>query len=121
MKKRAARPKRTTIAEDRRRAVSLDTIRDLKASLAHDPNRSTRARTLRELSRMPRKPFHPLDLYLRERHVSRERGAELLGMPLGYLNEVIRDWKRPPDAETIASMLGEDVDALFPVAQPYLH
>lgn len=121
MSKRPAHPKRTTISQDRSRAIALDTVRDLKASLAHDPKRTTRAQKLRELSRRPRKPFHPLDLYLRERRVSRERGAELLGMPLGYLNEVIRDWKRPADAETIAALLGEDVDALFPTAQRYLH
>jgi len=93
-------------------------LRDLKASLAHDPSATTRAKRLAQLRAMPRKPMHPLALYLAERGVSRAQAEELLGLRRIDIEHSIRDWKRPKDAESIADALGLDVDDLFPESPP---
>lgn len=95
-----------------------DVLRDLRASLAHDPSKTTRAKRLAELRDMPRTPTHPLALYLKERGVSRAQAAEMLGLRAVEIDHVVRDWKRPRDAELIAKALGEKVDELFPTERP---
>lgn len=93
-------------------------MRDLRASLAHDPSKTTRAKRLADLRDMPRTPTHPLALYLKERGVSRAQAAEMLGLRPVEIDHVVRDWKRPRDAEVIAKGLGVDVEKLFPTAPP---
>jgi hypothetical protein len=115
---RRLKKKRETIADDVRREQQEDVIRDLEASLAHDPSGTTRAKRLAELRARPRTPTHPLALYLKERNVSRDEAAEMLGLRRIEIEHAIRDWKRPRDAEFIADALGLDVDALFPTAPP---
>jgi hypothetical protein len=110
-------PRRDAIAEEARRAEE-DVVRDLEASLAHDPSSTTRAKRLAELRARPRTPTHPLALYLKERSVSREEGAEMLGLRRIEIEHVIRDWKRPKDAEFIADALGLDVEDIFPTSPP---
>ncbi len=95
-----------------------DVVRDLRASLAHDASKTTRAKRLAELRDMPRTPTHPLALYLKERGVSRAQAAEMLGLRPVEIDHVVRDWKRPRDAELIAKALGEKVDDLFPMERP---
>lgn len=95
-----------------------DVLRDLRASLAHDPSQTTRAKRLAELREMPRTPTHPLALYLKERGVSRAQAAEMLGLRPVEIDHVVRDWKRPRDAEVIAKALGVKVDDLFPTEPP---
>jgi lambda repressor-like predicted transcriptional regulator len=108
-------PRRGTIAEVRR-AEEEDVVRDLEASLAHDPSSTTRAKRLAELRALPRTPTHPLALYLKERGVSREEAAEMLGLRRAEIEHVIRDWKRPRGAELIAEALGLDVEEIFPMS-----
>ncbi len=104
-----------TIAQERQRKQAEDVTRDLAASLAGDKNATTRALHLRELRDMPRKPIHPLDLYLQERGVSRAKAAMMLGTTEKILTWIIREWKRPTDAEFIANALGfKSVEEIFP-------
>jgi hypothetical protein len=114
---RRPKKKRETIADERREQEE-DVIRDLQASLAHDPSKTTRAKRLAELRARPRTPTHPLALYLKERGVSRDEAAEMLGLRRVEIEHAMRDWKRPKDAEYIADALGLEVDALFPTAPP---
>lgn len=110
--KKPAPPRR----DDVRREEEEDVVRDLEASLAHDPSGTTRAKRLAELRARPRTPTHPLALYLKERDVSRDEAAEMLGLRRVEIEHAIRDWKRPKDAELIADALGLDVDDLFPTS-----
>jgi hypothetical protein len=114
--KKPAKPE--THARERRREEEEDVVRDLEASLAHDPNATTRAKRLEQLRDMPRTPMHPLALYLAERGVSRTQAEELLGLRRIEIDHAIRDWKRPKDAAFIADALGLDVDDLFPETPP---
>jgi len=110
--KKSAKPE--THAREKHREEQEDVLRDLEASLAHDPAATTRAKRLAQLRDMPRKPIHPLALYLAERGVSRGQAEELLGLRRIDIEHAIRDWKRPKDAAFIADALGLDVDDLFP-------
>jgi len=108
-------PAHETIAEERARREAEDMARDLAASLAGDKDATTRAQRLHELRDMPRKPLHPLDVYLQERGVSRAKAAAMLGTTEKMLTWIIRDWKRPADAEFLAKALGfNDVAEIFP-------
>jgi len=91
----AAKKKRKPITDDVGRQQEEDVVRDLKASLAHDPSSTTRAKRLAELRARPRTPTHPLALYRKERGVSREEAAEMLGLRRVDIEHAIRDWKRP--------------------------
>jgi len=110
--------KPATHAKEQRREEEEDVLRDLEASLAHDPNATTRAKRLAQLRAMPRKPMHPLALYLAERGIPRAQAEELLGLRRIEIEHAIRDWNRPKDAEFIADALGLDVDDLFPESPP---
>jgi hypothetical protein len=114
-KRKVSKPGHETIAQERDRRESEDVLRDLQASLAGDKGATTRAQHLRELRDMPRKPLHPLDIYLQERGVSRTRAATMLGTTEKILTWIIREWKRPTDAEFLAKALGfKDVGEIFP-------
>jgi hypothetical protein len=96
----ASKKKRAPVGDEVRRQQE-DVIRDLEASIAHDPSGTTRAKRLAELRARERIPTHPLALYLKERGVSREEAAEILGLRPVEIDHAIRDWKRPKDAELI--------------------
>jgi len=114
--KKPAKPE--TRAKEQHRAEEEDVLRDLEASLAHDPSATTRAKRLAQLRDTPRKPMHPLALYLAERGISRAQAEELLGLRRVEIEHAIRDWTRPKDAAFIADVLGLDVDELFPESPP---
>ena len=100
------------------RDTADDLSRDLEASLARDPSKTTRAAKLRELVERPCRPLHPLDVFLRERGLSQADFAAASGWKSSVVTKILREHHRPKDADVVAEALGFDVDEIFPLTPP---